>query len=153
MFQNLAQHRRILVTGPHRSGTTIAAEMIGHDTGMAVVREEAFGYRDIERAEALFQPGIVMQGPYLLPWVPILSGPRTLVVYMDRDHDAVMESRRRLGERGVSLPLFTPDQARRLWGEMGRLWAAMTLPYADLAGHPLWIGAEGRRGFGHRQTR
>ncbi|OBX35665.1 hypothetical protein A8U91_04739 [Halomonas elongata] len=51
MFEHLADETTIIVTGAHRSGTTIAAEMIAADTGKPCIREEAFEHRDIIAAE------------------------------------------------------------------------------------------------------
>lgn len=151
MFEHLAGYRSIIVTGPHRSGTTICAEMIGHDTGLTVYREESFGFRNIIEAEPLIRMGGVFQGPYLLPWLPILTDAQTLVVYMDRDRESVAASIRGLKARGVSLPYFSQCQARRLWGEMSGLFESLVVDYESLRGHPLW--REDRKGWGHRQTR
>jgi hypothetical protein len=42
VFEHLAVHRKILVTGSFRSGTTIAGKMIAHDTGHCYLDESAF---------------------------------------------------------------------------------------------------------------
>jgi hypothetical protein len=150
MFEHMAGHRAIVVTGPHRSGTTIAAEMIAHDTGKWCVREEAFNYRNIIEAERVVYEGGVIQGPYLLPWAPILDAH---IVYVHRDHDAIAASVRRLRERGISTPLFSAPQALALWRQWwGQLNSADVVLYDALRRHPLWVEPEKRKRWGHRQT-
>lgn len=153
MFEHHQEYRTIIVTGPHRSGTTIATEMIAHDTGKRCFREEAFANRDIVEAEAIVRDhGGVIQGPYLLPWVPMLAEyPRTLIVYMRRSADEIEASNRRLRQRGVSRPFFGKDQADRLWMQIRRHVEFRELYYDQLHNHPLW--STERAGWAHRQTR
>lgn len=151
MFEHLKVYRSVIVTGPHRSGTTICAEMVGHDTGLAVYREEEFKFRDIVKAEPLIRKGGVFQGPYLLPWIPILADKETFVIYMQRTADEVDASVRELQKRGISTPFFSRDQARRLWGRIDKLCPHGTMiAYQGLQSHPLW--RSDRNGWGHRQT-
>ena len=157
MFEHLACHHAIVVTGPHRSGTTIAAEMIAHDTGKRCIHEEAFDYRNIIEAERIIARGGVIQGPYLLPWAPVL---KAHIVYMQRDEGDIEASVRRLRERGISTPFFSAEQAWKLWAHMEMsqhdygplIPSAGVIFYANLKQHPLWVPAEERRGWHHRQT-
>lgn len=148
MFHWLTEFRRIIVTGPHRSGTTIAAEMIAHDTGKECVREEAFDYRNIIQAEQISEG--VIQGPYLLPWLPIFAGADTAIIYMKRLGSEIDASVARLEERGVSTPFFHWHQGWRIWQTMRRLPNAHEVDYQALRQHPLWV--DQRKGWGHRQT-
>lgn len=151
MFEHLSEHRTIIVTGPHRSGTTICAEMIGADTGKRVYLEEAFHIRNILEAELLVRAGGVIQGPYLLPWAPMLAAADVAVVYMHRSAAEVDASNRVIREKGISTPFFSKHQADRLWERIRPLVAAVDVEYATLEEHPLWMAE--RRGWGHRQTR
>lgn len=152
MFEHLAVYRSVIVTGPHRSGTTICTEMVGHDTGLTVHREEEFKFRNIVQAEKLIRQGGVFQGPYLLPWIPILADKETFVIYMHRTADEVDASVRKLQKRGISTPFFNRDQARRLWGRINKLCPHGTMiAYQSLKRHPLWV--DKREGWGHRQTK
>ena len=68
MFESLKKHDIILVTGPQRSGTTICARMIAHDTGHTYIDEARFITWDAEKALQIAQdmaPSVV-QGPGLL---------------------------------------------------------------------------------------
>lgn len=153
MFEYLSDYRTVIVTGPHRSGTTIAAAMIAADTSKACYREESFAIRDITKAEKLIRsnPG-VYQGPYLLPWVPHLSRlPSVAVVYMDRSAEDVELSNQRLRNRKISAPHFSKSQADALWGLIQPVTQnAITVNYSDLEGHPLFV--RDRSGFRHRQV-
>lgn len=151
MFEALTEYKSIIVTGPHRSGTTIAAEMIATDTDKPCIREEAFKFRNIIEAERLLSRGGVFQGPYLLPWTPILAGSDALVVYMHRNPDDVAKSIQGLKARKVSTPFFSQDQALRWWESVsGLLPHALVVNYDALSEHPMWKGS--RDGWGHRQT-
>ena len=146
MFDHLKAYRRVIVTGPHRSGTTIAAEMIAHDTGKPCIREEAFAHRNIKVA-AIIEEGVI-QGPYLLPWLPILSGDATAIVYVKRSGVEIDASVERLK---VSKPFYHWSQGWALWHRIAPLLDnAHVIQYGALRRHPLWT--EDRRGWHHRQT-
>jgi hypothetical protein len=148
VLSRLSAHRCILVTGPHRSGTTIAAEMIAHDTGKRCTREDAFGFRNILEAERMMRErGGVFQGPYLLPWAPILP---CYVVYISRPRADVDASNARIKARGISMPHFSYEQAARLWEVIAPTVWGETLRYADLAAHPMF--RSNREGWAHRRT-
>jgi hypothetical protein len=49
MFEHLAVHSKIVVTGPQRSGTRIASQMIASDTGHEFVDEVDFLITDTTR--------------------------------------------------------------------------------------------------------
>jgi len=145
MFERLKTHDVIIVTGPHRSGTTIAAEMIAADTGKRMVREEAFEYRDIRAAQEIVQAGdCVIQGPYLLPWLPILNA---YPVYINRSHSDIGASLEVLRKKGMRMPFFTAAQALAIWQKMN---LGESVEYESLRQHPLWVN--NRAGWGHRQT-
>lgn len=151
MFKDLKGYRTIIVTGPHRSGTTIAAEMIAADTGLPVVLEEAFTWRNIIEAQPLVESGGVIQGPYLLPWLPILADDDTLVIYMNRAGEDIEASIDGLKARGISTPFFSWDQAKRLWEATKDFMPhAKEIEYSSLQDHPKWV--ENRENWGHRQT-
>lgn len=153
MFDYLKRFGTIIVTGPHRSGTTIAAEMIARDLDLRCWREEEFDNRDVVKAEQIVRAGGVIQGPYLLPWTPFLSEwPATAVVFMRRNYADVDRSNQRLRARKISRPFFDHGQADRLWSRIRPLIEnAFEIEYETLADHPLWV--HDRKGWLHRQTR
>lgn len=146
MFERLSGYRLVIVTGPHRSGTTIAAKMISRDTGKTLILEESFDCRNIIKAGRI-KSGVV-QGPYLLPWLPIFSADDTAIVYMKRDGRSIDSSVARLS---VSKPFYHWSQGWELWGRLEPILKnAEVVDYDSLRTHPLW--GENREGWGHRQT-
>lgn len=160
MFEHWASHRVIVVTGPQRSGTTIAAAMVAADTGHELVREEAFNVHDpwLWR-DLVSRPGQrVIQCPTMFAFVSELAERRdVLVVFMNRPLAEIHASQQRIGWAEA-------DRQRELdrLGERGdpaeikqRRWAAMDLPngrtldHAALRAHRMWV--EDRGHFSARQ--
>jgi hypothetical protein len=166
MFEQLAAHRRILVTGPQRSGTTIASQMIALDTGHRCIDESEFGVYDVAAWRALLQlDDVVIQCPHMLKF--ILDDPRedVLVVLMRRDLAAIHASERRIRweeiHRGNSAELAAFGLAEGSSAEIKyAYWAASARPphylelhYDTLREHPLYVPTEGRVSFGRKETR
>lgn len=164
MFEHLAHYPRILVSGPQRSGTTIAAEMIAADTGYRVMREEAFDVYDVMKLhKILHAKNIVVQCPTMVAFLPELADENTLVVWMRRPVDEIIASQKRIRWQGESiererLGLFEYDTpiavAKYAWWAANKHRMAHTLEidYASFAQHRLWIAPEQRQTFESRQT-
>lgn len=149
MFEHLSDYGRILVTGAHRSGTTIAAAMIAADTGKKAVFEEAFGHHDMGRLARIFVSGVVIQAPYALPWLPLFAGKEALLVVMQRDTKDVEASLERLR---VSKPWFTAAQAEAITAHHEATGVPLLrLEYEELRRHPMWVPQDRRRRWHHRQ--
>lgn len=170
MFAYLRAYKRIIVTGPHRSGTTIAAEMIAADTGLEAVREEAFNfYREDMLQGLLAREGIVVQCPALFDRMPDFSDPDTAIVMMRRPLEELAESRERMFVPGSTERFSAEDQNRaqlaRLgasdgdaaalkyaawttWVQSGRIHHPIEVDYAALKQHPMWVTPEQRRSLG-----
>ena len=102
MFENLAVHNKIVVTGPQRSGTRIGAKMIAADTGHQFVDEAEFLIKDTTCSGSSSQrDGVVVQAPHMLKDVVDDPPPGILIVLMRRDLDQIHASaaRIRLGRR------------------------------------------------------
>ena len=85
MFENLAVHNKIVVTGPQRSGTRIGAQMIAADTGHQFVDEAEFLIKDSDLfREFLQRDGVVVQAPHMLKDVVDDPPPGILIVLMRR---------------------------------------------------------------------
>ena len=82
MFEHLEKFPRILVTGPQRSGTRIAATMIAEDTGHWFVGEEGIGVDSLNRLWRTLVTGrdVVIQAPCLMRDVPMLV-PRVVLIF------------------------------------------------------------------------
>lgn len=174
MFEHLARYDKILVTGPQRSGTTVAAKAISQDTGHRYVDEDEYGVHSEEAFIELLEGShrIVIQCPTMSHIVHQVATSDTLVVMMMRDCDDIRASEERVEWTvGVYQELYrfgmSPRQARsyrkkggqvaplkyRRWQEEQRdlipHW--LELEYESLSGHPLWVPKEQRTHFEARQ--
>jgi|DEB0MinimDraft_6_1074348.scaffolds.fasta_scaffold18601_2 hypothetical protein len=98
------RYRTIIVTGPQRSGTTAASQMIAEDLGYEYIdeahhaNEMAMLTRVCLGADGLRDGGFVLQAPALSWCIEML--PRVgsvIVVWMQRDRAAVIASQDRIG--------------------------------------------------------
>lgn len=174
MFEHLSVYDQILVTGPQRSGTTIAAKMIAADTGHRYVDEEEFCTHVEEMfASVLGERKIVVQCPAMLYIMDQVATESTLVVVMMRDCLDIASSEDRVGWKvGPYYELgklgMSSQQARRYRHAGGRvaplkyLWWKeglrdsiphwLELEYESLSTHPLWVPRGQRAHFLPRQT-
>lgn len=164
MFEHLARYQRILVSGPQRSGTTIATEMIAADTGYRVVREEAFDVYDVVKLQTILHAkNIVAQCPTMVAFLPELADENTLVVWMRRPVAEIIASQKRIKWRYESvererLGLFESNTpiavAKYEWWAANKHRMAHTfeVDYSSLKQHRLWVAPEQRIAFHARQT-
>jgi predicted O-linked N-acetylglucosamine transferase (SPINDLY family) len=158
----LRNYQRIIVTGPQRTGTTIAARILASELEYRFFPEEDVGFACVEQLFELYrvQQRFVVQGPCFCPYVHLLPG---AVVLMRRPLEEIVRSQARIHWSCETAELeryFTTQgpiaqvkydawdrfQKTRL-GER-----AFELDYHSLRGHPLWIEEEQRRSFHPRQT-
>ncbi len=164
-FAHLARFPRIAVTGPQRSGTTIAAKMIAQDTGHRLVDEFDFGVFDKERwLAALREPNVVVQCPHMLRELVDQGLSDVLVVLLRRDLAAIHASEERIGFEEhfsgntielATFGLITGDAARlkyEYWDSHPKPPLHVEIEFEDLSDHPLFIAAPFRAGFGPKQT-
>jgi hypothetical protein len=164
MFEQLKRHKRILVTGPQRSGTKIAARMIAADTGYEYIDENVFSFNEDKFAEIVLAESIVVQCPTMSGVIEYYAEDDTLIVFMFRDLDDIAKSEDRMGWTvGVYQELYkfgmSVTQARMYRQDGGRtaplkykLWIgqktvikhSLELEYESLSAHPLWIPKDQR---------
>lgn len=164
MFENLARHLRILITGPQRSGTTIAGQMIAHDTGFAYVDESDYGVFD-ERGwrQILRRERVVVQCPHMLKRIVDAPMDDSLVVLMRRDLAQIHQSEERVGWKGswghlVELAQFDLQEGDisavkyAYWDEHVKPPFFLELRYDSLRDHPFFIESPQRASFGAKET-
>ncbi|HCH62928.1 MAG TPA: hypothetical protein DFR83_08995 [Deltaproteobacteria bacterium] len=171
-FAHFQRFKRVIVTGPHRSGTTIATEMIAADSGLEAVREESFEfYRADLLRDVLRRTGVVVQCPALFDLMPELSDPHTAIVLMRRPLQELAQSRDRMFDPHSAHQLSSDEQntaqLERLgasngdaaaikydrwdrWVKERRIHHPIELTYANLSEHPMWVSKEDRRKLGRR---
>jgi hypothetical protein len=173
MFEHLKQHKKILVTGPHRSGTTFAATAIQRDLKdtHGLVKEELCHFQQGGVEHWLSTPNpCVIQAPFVADVCH--QYPQAFIVYMLRNPEDIEKSQWKMtmknGEK-VFWPKFemvvrgdyhTDDYSRTIaeikydnWQEQKqRLPNYLELEYESLCEHPLWIAPEHRKLFHGRQV-
>ncbi len=176
MFENLSTYSKILVTGPQRSGTTIAARMIAHTTGHQFVDEWDFNVSDLGMFHRLFYtPGpMVIQCPALCRCVHHYADERAMVVLMRRPPTEIADSVRRIRwegnlpqemtQYGITLPksdltnrklvIDWIDTKYDFWNEIQApcIPNSIEIAYNSLSNNPLWVPADRRKEFNAKQT-
>lgn len=177
MFADLKKYRRIFVTGPHRSGTTICAKMIAHDTGHDLVLEDDFRYTNKNELAAFLYSDYgpqVIQCPFLsaiahdIGYEFSIDMSECLVVMMHRYRRDIMrseENARLKNGKKVNFEAIGESQRSRYYSDSDwhisdlkyEAWQdqckmipnALDVGYESLRDHPMWIES---RNFSVRQT-
>jgi len=99
-------YRHVIVSGPQRSGTRIAAHMLAHDLGRAYVDESQIGLRSLRKLFACLvsEEATVMQAPAVSAGLHWIDHDDTLVVFMRRDVEAIQQSQDRIGWTRTNQP-------------------------------------------------
>lgn len=166
----MREYKRIFVTGPHRSGTTIAARIIAHDTGHDLVLEDEFTCSNRAQIAAFLHAGYgpqVIQCPFLaheihdLEYIYDIDMGECLVVMMHRYRRDIIESEQRspvdfervaIGrrQRYHAKTGHPSDIVYEAWMDQCRVIPhAMDLAYESLKDHPLWVKDHKKLPFQH----
>jgi hypothetical protein len=163
MFEHLAPFSRIIVTGPQRSGTTIAAVMIAEELGYYFYPEEQIRVWESWRVKRLFgrTSDFVLQAPAICRHVHRYSEPDVAVVMVRRDVDEILASEQRVEWTGQERELWRyglregviAEVKYNFWetGQKTRIHNPFELEYESLRHHPRWIPKGERTDFGPRQ--
>jgi hypothetical protein len=167
LFDHLQPYSFVLVTGPHRSGTTIAAAMIANDLGYEF-QEDVQATLKLLREGAAVYPPTVFHCPSMAHDVHNYRDiPELAVIFVIRDIDDIIKSERRIPWayepeqlnayrfRANPKPAFAvqppiSEVKYRYWWEVQKPLlgkAAYEVQYTSLAKHPLWVAPENRDGF------
>ena len=163
MFEKLADYRAIVVTGPQRSGTHIAAKMIALDTLHEYVDETAFDVHNEKRFLEIVRTRkqVVVQAPGMAHMAEKLPDD-VLVVFMWRSLTDIHASEKRIGWTAEhrELPHYdgyggpAAERKYKHWEKQkADIMYWMELEYEDLSAHPLWVPKDRRQGFAATQTK
>lgn len=152
MFEHLNGHFGVIVTGPHRSGTTITGRMIAHDLGRDYTVEAKIRDGDGRFSKSGVFNWIksqsipwVLHGATCWRWISQIQNPEIAIVFVVRHPIDVVASQHRLG--GV---LDDPVAKQAEWHQIKtRLVNHYTVRHEDLSTHPLWEA--NREGWAPRQ--
>lgn len=160
MFTDWQSFSIILVTGPQRSGTRIAARCIAADTGHTYIDEQSFGIHSKARFDALIatRKNVVIQCPGMAHIIQTYGArPDVLIVLMLRELHDIQASEERIDWQGNEHELGKyKQQAGRAAVFKYAYWLAhqrkkiknwREIDYTTLVSHPLWIAPEQRQDF------
>jgi hypothetical protein len=167
LLERLRGYRSVLVVGPQRAGTTIAARMLAGGLGIDFLDERDVAGDLDQRIDELRHrktPGVV-QCPAWTWACHELGGRGFGVVLLRRPVEEVIDSQERIRwtrrcqpqelRRYGLISGAIADVKYRAWDEHQRRALgphAYEVDYAALAENPLWLGAHLRKGFHAKQT-
>jgi hypothetical protein len=171
LVRGLRVYGKILVTGPQRSGTTIAAKIIAAELSVRSVDEREYGWNDpLAFRDLLFcSEQLVIQCPNFAHIIEQFSGPETFVVFMHRDPRAIIASQRRISWKSASYqrglyrgkvsylihwitPVCVMKYLHWHFYQKPLVPHCYDLAYEALSSHPLWVGPTLRAAFSPKQT-
>ena len=158
MFEHL-KNKRVLVTGPQRSGTTICARMIAHDADLVYIDEDQVGIDNRTLVNDLFatRKGFVLQAPAVSRWCQKIKA--DVVVFMVRPVEDIIKSQdqikwaceeiERSKYRGEPGPIAQVKYDYWYNEQKPKIDNHIEVNFKDLEGHPLFV--KNRVGFSARQ--
>ena len=176
MFEHLLDYSKILVTGPQRSGTRIAAKMIAKDTKHRYVDEKEFGVHSAGGFKLIMdhESNISVHCPGMCHIIHKYSAEDTMIVMMRRSVEDIIASQDRVGwDNGVldELMKYGVKYEHLRWHakngkpiaqmkydvwedeQQPKIIHSLEIEYEWLSGHPLWIPKEERKNFTVEQTK
>jgi hypothetical protein len=167
MFENLKAWPRIVVGGPQRSGTSIIAKMISHDTRHRLFGEERIRTDSMNRFWNLLRTtrNGVFHCPAMTRWLHLLAKEDRglLVVMCKRSLDEIKASQERIRWMWEAPELLRYDRTSGSQAEIKyAFWEnhqkpalqeqGLEVEYSTIKEHPLWVSPEDRKNFTVRQT-
>jgi hypothetical protein len=156
--------KKMVISGPQRSGTMITSKMLAKDLKIQRLDEMDFNTYDFNKFKSILdtKKEFVIQAPTMSAYLHLF--PYT-IVYMRRNLQDILRSQKRIDwdqfEQLERDRYF--DHTRRpsavikteAWEGFQRIdlgERAFDLDYESLKSHPMWVDPEKRKGFGPRQT-
>lgn len=168
---NLGRFRKILVTGPQRSGTTIAAEIIAAETAMPYVDERSYGWRDLAALSMLVanDERMVIQYPNFAHIIEQFTADDICIVFMHRQPTDILQSQKRINWKSASYqrklyrgkvpyinhwltPVCVIKYLHWHLHQKSLVLHSLDLPYHSLKQHPRWVEQPRRSMFTSKQT-
>jgi hypothetical protein len=167
LFNHLEKYRFILVSGPHRAGTTIAAAMIANDLDYEFQEDVQDQLETFAGTHQLYSP-TVFHCPSCAHFIHQLAAiPELAAVMVIRNVEAIIASQRRIPWafeptqinayrfRTIPKPTFAIQSPiatvkYRYWQEVQRPVfgkSGYEVRYDDLKSHSMWVTPEQRKGF------
>ena len=163
MFESLKEFSNIVISGPQRSGTRIAAKIVAADTGKEYIDEKYINFHDIRLLRYYLSKGNkVIQCPSLCHFLHYINEESTLVIIIYRPIEEILRSEHRSwNEESENTELFKygytggiiSEIKYHFWETVQKLMLgekAREIKYHKLENHPLFI--KDRKNFRWDQT-
>ncbi len=145
--------RRVLVTGPHRCGTTIASEIIAAELGLLAIREcdlacprfKGDDEPSLSINDVINMPDGVLQGATTFKWLPSIAEYFDTVVVIKRNINDILRSQKRYRGRYLDDPVEKYNKLKDM-----NLSSCIWMEYKAFSKHPLFY--KDRTGWKPRQT-
>jgi hypothetical protein len=166
--------QKILVTGPQRSGTTIAAKIIAHELQLDFFPEESIETDNLQLLQMQFlnRDNAVIQAPALCYRCHDMYRFLDAVIFMMRNDEDIRKSAEKINwttefdyTEGLKYGIFGthswlvkkdfwPWQKEQLQNSILKDCdiLATELQYESMSDHPMWVPKEERENFNSRQT-
>lgn len=150
---------RLLVTGPHRAGTTIATEIIASDWGLHPIRESEIAHPrfngddepDLSKEDVIRlcqeRSGFVLQGATTFRWLNEVAPYFDMIVCVKRNVEDIRRSQMAYRGRYLDDPDFKYAELAMMNLPVPVLWVSYE---KLLSRHPLFVAD--RAGWAPRQT-
>lgn len=167
IFNHLGCYQIILVSGPHRAGTTITAAMIASDLDYEFEEDAQGQLEALSEASGVLPPSVFHCPSYCHYIHQLAHIPHLAAVMVIRDVEAIIASQKRIpwAYEPQQLSLYrsktTPKPNFAIQPPIAevkyRYWQEVQRPvfgehgyevrYEDLARHPMWLPPEQRKDF------
>lgn len=97
MFSNISAYNRVVISGPQRSGTRIAAKIVAQETGKTYIDEQEVNFHDFRLLEWYLQKdNLVIQCPGLCHKLHEINTDSTIMIMVFRPIDEIIASEKRV---------------------------------------------------------
>lgn len=157
MFEYLSKYKKIIVTGPHRSGTRICGRMISFDLGYPFVDEKDIHFDSLYAfSHYLFNDTpYVIHCPALSRYIHYFESSSRVIVFLKRNPKEIVASQKRINWTWQWLERLRYNKTSGditeikydYWDtvQKKKLKNCQEINYKDLSEHPLWESE--REGF------
>lgn len=155
LLSSLPQVRKLVVTGPQRSGTTIAGKILAKELDLPYVDEKAIGFHKWPRFLQV-ETGVI-QAPGLFHRIQEMACPKVVMI---RDLDDIQASEKRIRWRAAGEWAHFERQDKPISQVKYEFWDKVKeglsdwyeLEYESLSTHEMWVPKEFRKQFKPKQT-
>ena len=159
ILEELRQYSVVLVTGPHRAGTTLVTVALADSLGWDCVTESAIRDRDGQKEfsfrsvhsliDDVSQHPVVMHGASCFKAIERFQRPHVATVYVHRDYGHTFASQKRMHGKTIA----DPRECLRTWHQLndnGQINASFDVHYEAFSDHRLFCADRG--GWESRQV-